>query len=107
MTNQNEAITFLMEYGWALLTVIIAIGILIYYDIYQPSKQINIDCLTKIATHYCLENNQTFSSIPDIQFDNSFLCSSQQNDSYIRHFGKEKVTTTYYFLQSEISNCTQ
>jgi len=36
--NRNELIDFLLTYGWAILVVLVAVGILAYYNVLSPDS---------------------------------------------------------------------
>jgi hypothetical protein len=112
MTNKKgqQAIEFLKIYGWAILSVIICIGILGYFGVFGSGKYIDSEsCFQKYAIEFCNKNNLTFYNGSNFNLiDNfAFYCI----DEYCSYCIDENYRITgdnhrkFYLLKSEIENC--
>jgi len=100
--KSQEAIEFLMTYGWAILAGVIAIAVLIYFGVFSPnnydSQHNFINCLEKLAVNYC--NNSNFIYI------NNSLINADVNSRFSCYIDERtRETKNFYFLDKEIQEC--
>lgn len=95
--KSQEAIEFLMTYGWAILSAVICIFVLIYFGYFSNHDNFT-PCLEKFAKEYCDNNNFIYINNSLVNRDiNSFF------DCYTDSRTREKER--FYFLNEEIEEC--
>jgi capsule polysaccharide export protein KpsE/RkpR len=100
--KSQEAMEFLMTYGWALLASIIAIAVLVYFGVFNPDSYTSQEnftfCLEKFAKEYCDNNNFIFinNSLVNQDINSHFSCYIDDRTREIKRF---------YFLDKEIEEC--
>ncbi|MFA5797349.1 MAG: hypothetical protein WC916_04915 [Candidatus Woesearchaeota archaeon] len=75
-TKGQAAIEFMVTYGWAILGVMVAIGALVYFGIFNPAKYLNDQCnfgdQLKCEDFVMSTNGTTGNGIVAVQLRNNF-----------------------------------
>lgn len=92
---------FLIDYGWAILVVLAAIGVLALFGVFDIMLgRYNDDCLNSTGERICHDMNKTFVSVENLSPDFLAKCSSfdREHGDYIGR---------YYFTKNESLNCRE
>ena len=101
MKKGQTALDFLMTYGWAILVVLIAIGLL-WYSI--SPQDYNQTCLDNFANNYCRENNSSYLNM-NLYGNPSFYCDDPNSDFY-RTNGRDH-NNFFFFTPQELEECKE
>lgn len=94
----QASVEFLTTYGWALMAILIMLGALAYFDLFDRDRYIAEGCETG-AQLQCLESTIDEDGNLQLNLRNNYAVNITVDSIYIRIFGEEYSHSDSYVIE--------